>query len=75
MRKHLPAKLGQRQLAELTTAELTTWRNGLVDLDGDEDEIRRSRDTANRLLDHGPGRVQPRLQQRPGERRSRLAPA
>ena len=29
---------------------LTAWRNGLVDLDGDEDDVRRSRDTANRVL-------------------------
>jgi integrase len=50
MRKHVAPALGQRRLADLTTADLTAWRNGLVDGDGDEDEIRRSRDTANRLL-------------------------
>jgi integrase len=50
MRKHVAPALGQCRLAALTTADLTAWRNGLVDVDGDEDEIRRSRDTANRLL-------------------------
>ena len=46
----MPPTLGARLLAELTTAELISWRNGLVDLDGDEDEIRRTRDSANRVL-------------------------
>jgi integrase len=50
MRKHLTAELRSRQVADLTTDELKAWRNGLVDADGDEDEVRRSRDTANRLL-------------------------
>jgi integrase len=50
LRKHLPPTLGARLLAELTAADLITWRNGLVGLDGDEDEIRRSRDSANRVL-------------------------
>jgi integrase len=50
MRRHLLPVLGERQLTELTTAELTSWRNSLSDLDGDEDDFRRSRDTANRLL-------------------------
>lgn len=50
MRKHLPPALLAKQVADLTTAELTAWRNGLVDADGDEDEERRSRDSANRVL-------------------------
>jgi integrase len=50
MRKHLPPALGARQVADLTAADLTGWRNGLVDHAGDEEEARRSRDTANRLL-------------------------
>jgi integrase len=50
LRKHLLPMLGERRLADLSTAELTAWRNGMVDLNGDEDEIRRSRDSANRVL-------------------------
>jgi integrase len=50
MRKHLLPTLGAHQLTDVTTDELITWRNGMVDLDGDEDESRRSRDTANRVL-------------------------
>ena len=50
LRKHMPAALGERRLADLSAGELTEWRNGLVDLDGDEDDVRRSRDTANRVL-------------------------
>ena len=50
MRKHLFPVLGARPLADLSPADLTAWRNGLVDLKADEDEIRKCRDTANRLL-------------------------
>jgi integrase len=50
LRKHLPASLGKVQLIDLTTAQLMAWRNGMVELGGDEDEIRRSRDSANRVL-------------------------
>jgi integrase len=46
----LLTKHGGRRLADLTTDDLTKWRNGMVDADGDEDEARRSRDTANRVL-------------------------
>jgi site-specific recombinase XerD len=49
LRKHLLAELGDRRLADLTAADLTRWRNGLVDDDDDEEAIRRSRDTANRM--------------------------
>jgi integrase len=56
LRKHLLPVLGDHQLAELTAADLTAWRNGLVrascatDGGDDEEEIRKSRDTANRML-------------------------
>jgi integrase len=50
MGKHVPKELGERRVADLTAAELTAWRNGLVNAAGDDDEVRRSRDTANRLL-------------------------
>jgi site-specific recombinase XerD len=50
LKKHLLPKLGERRLADLTTADLIAWRNGLVDEDeDDEEELRRSRDTANRM--------------------------
>ena len=42
--------LGNRRLADLTAADLATWRNNLVAADSDEETVRRSRDTANRLL-------------------------
>ena len=50
LRKHLLGVLGPKLLAELTAAQLTAWRNGLVVDSDDDDEIRRSRDTANRML-------------------------
>jgi integrase len=50
LRKHLLPVLGERRLADLTAGELAKWRNGMVDLAGDEDEVRRSRDSANRVL-------------------------
>jgi integrase len=49
LKKHLLPELGNKVLAELTTADLTEWRNGLVDDDEDDEEVRRSRDTANRV--------------------------
>jgi integrase len=50
LRKHLLPELGDRRLADLTTADLIGWRNGLVAEDEeDEEEVRRSRDTANRM--------------------------
>ena len=73
LRKHLLPVLGGRPLAELTAADITAWRNGMV-RNGSEDAVRRSRDTANRMLAIGQGRVQPRLQHRPRRRRSGLAP-
>jgi integrase len=42
--------LGTRQLADLTAADVTAWRNGMVQGKTDEDAIRRSRDSANRML-------------------------
>jgi integrase len=48
--KHLLPVLGTRQLAKLTTRDLRQWRNGLVRTDSDAEAVRRSRDTANRVL-------------------------
>ena len=49
LKKHLLPEFGAKLLAELTTADLNGWRNGMVKEEGDEEEIRRSRDTANRV--------------------------
>jgi hypothetical protein len=61
LRKNLFPVLGTRLLAKLSAADLADWRNGLVDVEGDADEIRRSRDTSNRAAWHRKGRVQPGL--------------
>lgn len=52
LNKHLIPALGDRRLADITDADVRGWRNGLVkdEDDHDEEEVRRSRDTANRLL-------------------------
>ena len=50
LHKHLLPVLGERRLADLTTADLIGWRNDMVAEDEDDEEaIRRSRDTANRV--------------------------
>ncbi|MCE3250368.1 MAG: hypothetical protein K0R41_4193, partial [Geminicoccaceae bacterium] len=49
LKKHLLPLLGARMLAGLTAADMTAWRNGMVRT-GNEDTIRRSRDSANRML-------------------------
>lgn len=49
LKKHLLPGLGDKLLADVTTADLVEWRNGLVEDDDDEEEVRRSRDTANRM--------------------------
>jgi integrase len=51
--RHIEPKLGAELVAELTAEKIRRWRNGLVKLAGDEfdeDDERRSRDTANRIL-------------------------
>jgi integrase len=50
LQKHLLPTLGDRALADLTAGDLTRWRNGMVDGGEDEDQIRASRDSANRVL-------------------------
>ena len=49
LKKHLLPEFGDKLLSDLTTAELNGWRNGMVKEEGHEEEIRRSRDTANRV--------------------------
>ena len=51
--RHIEPKLGKELVADLTTDTLRRWRDGLVKLAGDEfddEDERRSRDTANRIL-------------------------
>ncbi|ALJ35161.1 site-specific integrase [Azospirillum brasilense] len=53
LNKHVVPSLGVRPVAELTLTELETWRNSLVRLDDDDPDCeRRSKDTANRLLNY-----------------------
>lgn len=47
--KHVVATLGDTRLDKLTLAQVEQWREGMVK-DGDEDAVRRSKDTANRTL-------------------------
>lgn len=53
IRKHVTPVLGNRPVADLTLTELEEWRNGLVKRDPDDPDVeRRSKDTANRLLNY-----------------------
>jgi len=54
LKKHVIPKLGDINITDLTLTELEEWRNGLVarDEDDDPDAERRSKDTANRLLNY-----------------------
>lgn len=47
---YIKPKLGGDYLDELTTARLNAWRNGFVPKEGDEEALRKARDTANRHL-------------------------
>jgi integrase len=47
--KYLLPVLGERRLADLIESDLIGWRNAMVGNGGDEEAIRRSRDTANRV--------------------------
>lgn len=48
--KHLTDKLKKTALASLNTAQIKRWHQGLVRLSDDEEDIRRSKDGANKLL-------------------------
>ena len=53
VKRHILPKLGEKRVADLTADEVRRWRDGLVKLAGDEfdqEDERRSRDTANRIL-------------------------
>lgn len=48
--RHTPQKLRDTQVADLTTATLKKWRDGRVKVSEDAEAIRKSKDTANRIL-------------------------
>ena len=48
--KHVPTELRARRVAELTVHDLRVWHNGMVSANGDDERLRRSRDSANRVL-------------------------
>jgi len=50
LKKHLSTRLLNTELASLTTAQLKRLHNGMVNNEGDEEEERKSKDSANRVL-------------------------
>ena len=48
--KHVPSSLGDIKLTKVTMKDLTQWQDSLVRLSGNEDDTRKSKDGANRLL-------------------------
>ncbi|MES9874843.1 MAG: tyrosine-type recombinase/integrase [Candidatus Sedimenticola sp. 6PFRAG7] len=50
LEKHLVPKLGKVELVRLTTAQIKRWRDGLVKVSDDPEVVRKSKDTANRVL-------------------------
>ncbi|MCG8016824.1 MAG: tyrosine-type recombinase/integrase [Candidatus Thiodiazotropha sp. 'RUGA'] len=50
LQKHLVPALGSVELSRLTTVRLKRWRDGLVKESEDPEVVRKSKDTANRVL-------------------------
>lgn len=50
LEKHLPSRLLKTELSRLTTAKLNRWRDSMVKTKGDDDDIRKSKDSVNRVL-------------------------
>jgi len=50
LEKHLPNHLLKTKLSRLTTAKLNRWRDNMVKTEGDDDSIRKSKDSVNRVL-------------------------
>ncbi len=48
--RHLTPQLGKVEMTKLTTAQVKRWRDGMVRISEDEDDTRRSKDSANRVL-------------------------
>jgi len=50
LNKHIPSRLLNTELSSLNTAQIKRLHNGMVKTDGDEEEERKSKDSANRVL-------------------------
>jgi len=50
LRKYLLPGLGHKQLADVTAGDVRDWLNSMVTCNASDDEVRRSRDSANRVL-------------------------
>jgi len=50
LNKHIPTRLLNTELSSLTTTHLKRLHNGMVKMDGDEEDERKSKDSANRVL-------------------------
>ena len=50
LEKHLVPKLGRVRLMKLSTRQLKAWRDGMVKQSDDPEVVRRSKDSANRVL-------------------------
>lgn len=50
LEKHLQPEVGKAELIKLTTRQLKSWHIGLVKSDGDPEVVRKSKDSANRIL-------------------------
>ena len=48
--RHIPEPLRKKPVADLTTARLKEWRDGMVKVDDDPEVVRKSKDSANRRL-------------------------
>jgi len=50
LQKHLIPTLGNVEINKLTTTRIRNWFNSLVRLSDDDDDVRKSKDSANRVL-------------------------
>ncbi|MEW8351953.1 MAG: tyrosine-type recombinase/integrase [Candidatus Thiodiazotropha taylori] len=50
LHKHLIPKFKKNELGKLTPAQIKRWRDGLVRISENEEDVRRSKDNANRIL-------------------------
>ena len=48
--KHLVPKLGKKELASITATQLKQFRNTLIRVSDDPEDVRKSKDTANRIF-------------------------
>ncbi len=48
--KHVPLSIQKKRLSKLTLSDMTSWRDSLVRVTGDDEDKRKSMDSANRVL-------------------------